>query len=139
MRGTTMRPYPNFRILERLSGITWADLTAQEPQLVELLWKAQQASTTCRGCSDLDRTFAPIRDALVELVGFAGRNHWHPVLGGSRAHAVAYWKLYDIVACLLPAARAGEAGEMRDRQREEAVAETGVTAPAALISAPAIC
>jgi hypothetical protein len=132
-----MTPYPNFRILERLSGITWADLTALEPRLVKLLGTAKQASTTCRGWSDLDRTFAPIRDALAELVGFAGCNHWHPVLGGSRGHAVAYWKLYDVVARMLPAARAGEPVETRHEKREEAVAETEVTASAALALAPA--
>jgi hypothetical protein len=132
-----MTPYPNFRILERLSGITWADLTALEPRLVELLGTAKQASTTCRGWSDLDRTFAPIRDALAELVGFAGCNHWHPVLGGSRGHAVAYWKLYEVVARLLPVARATEPEETRHEERE-AAAENEVTASAALAFAPAI-
>ena len=97
-----MKPYPNFRDTERLCGITWADLSALEPRLEELLWAARAASATCRHGWDVDRVFAPIRNILTELVGFAGRHHRHPVLGNAGAYQVAYWKLYDAVAGLLP-------------------------------------
>ena len=118
-----MKPYPNFRDLERLSGITWRDLAELEPKLGELLWGARQACVTCRRWSDVDRAFAPIRNTLAELVGFAGKNRRHPVLGGPEAYEVAYWKLYDAVAGLLPG-RAGGAAEAPEKQRGETVAET---------------
>ena len=117
-----MKPYPDFRDMERLSGITWGDLTALEPPLEELLWAARAASATCRRWSDVDRVFAPIRNTLTELVGFAGRNHRHPVLGGPDAYQVAYWKLFDAVAGLLPVRAAG-AEESLESHREESVAE----------------
>jgi hypothetical protein len=129
-----MKPYPNFRDTERLSGITWGDLNALEPRLEELLWAARAASATCRRWSDVDRVFAPIRNTLTELVGFAGSHHRHPVLGSAGAYQVAYWKLYDAVAALLPV-RAGCAEEPLQMQRGEIVAETcpaesAATAPA---------
>jgi hypothetical protein len=119
-----MKPYPNFRDTERLSGITWGDLTALEPRLEELLWAARAASATCHGWSDVDRVFAPIRNTLTELVGFAGRHRRHPVLGSVGAYQIAYWKLYDAVAGLLPV-RAGCAAESLQTQRGEIVAEPG--------------
>ena len=118
-----MKPYPDFRDMERLSGITWGDLNALEPRLEELLGAARAASASCRRWSDVDRVFAPIRNTLTELVGFAGRNHWHPVLGGPGAYEVAYWKLYDALAGLLPG-RAGDTAEAPEKKRCEAVAET---------------
>jgi hypothetical protein len=117
-----MRPYPNFRDLEHLSGITWRDLAELEPKLGELLWKARQACVHCRRWSDVDRVFAPIQGALAELVGFAGKHHGHPVLGGSGAYQVAYWRLYDAVAGLL-SGRAGSMEKAPEKQPVEAVAE----------------
>jgi hypothetical protein len=102
-----MKPYPSFRDMERLSGITWQYLVEREPRLAELLWAARQACVTCRRWSDVDRAFAPVRVALAGLVGYAGKHHAHPVLGSARAHTVAYWKLYDAVAGLLPGRAAG--------------------------------
>jgi hypothetical protein len=93
-----MKPYPNFRDLERHTGTTWSDMTALEPRLAELLWSARQACSTCRRWSDVDELFRPIGKTLTELVGFAGRNHRHPILGGAGAYQVAYWRLYDAVA-----------------------------------------
>src|SRR5262245_54029008 len=129
-----MIPYPNFRDTERLWGITWADLTALEPRLEELLWAARVASATCRRWSDVDRVFGPIRNTLAELVGFAGRHHRHPILGSAGAYQVAYWKLYDAVAALVPVG-AGGAEESLETPRGEIVAETcpaesAVTSPA---------
>ena len=117
-----MKPYPNFRDTERLWDITWADLNALEPRVEELLWAARAASVTCRRWSDVGRVFAPIRNILTELVGFAGRHHRHPVLGSVGAYEVAYWKLYDAVAALLPI-RAG-VEESLETPSGEIVAET---------------
>jgi hypothetical protein len=125
-----MKPYPSFRDTERLWGITWADLSALEPRLKELLWAARAASATCRRWSDVDRVFAPIRNILTGLVGFAGRHHRHPVLGSAGAYQVAHWKLFDAVAGLLPI-RAGGAEESLERQRGEIVAGTRPMEPAA--------
>lgn len=97
-----MKPYLNFRDLERLSGITWCDLTALEPRLEELLWRARTASVDCNSWSDVDRLFQPIWNELVDFVGFSSRNHRHPILGTTAAYEVSYWKLYDAIAGLLP-------------------------------------
>jgi hypothetical protein len=97
-----MKPYPSSRDLELLSGATWHDLAELEPRLGELLWEARQASVTCRRWSDVDRVFAPIRNTLADLVGITGQNHRHPVLASPEAYQVAYWKVYDAVAGLLP-------------------------------------
>jgi hypothetical protein len=116
-----MIPYPNFRDTERLWAITWGDLTALEPRLEELLWAARAASATCRRWSDVDRVFVPIRNTLTELVGSAGRRHRHRVMGSTGAYQVAYWKLYDAVAGLLPVPTAEASLETH---RGEIVAET---------------
>jgi hypothetical protein len=55
----------------------------------------------------VERFFSPLRNSLAGLVGFAGKHHRHPVLGSAGAYEVAYWRLYDAVAGLLPG-RAGE-------------------------------
>jgi hypothetical protein len=125
-----MKPYPNIRDLECQYGVTWCDLVDLEPRLEELLWAARQACVTCRKWSDVDRAFVPIRNTLVELVGFAGSNHWHPVLGATGAYQVAYWKLYDAIAGLLPD-RAGSAKGALDDEREEKVAESCPLEPVA--------
>jgi hypothetical protein len=124
-----MTPCPNLRDLEQLTGITWGDLSALEPGLEELLWRARRAGGTCRAWSDVDRHFEPLRTGLVELVGFAGKNHRHPILGSSGAYQVAYWKLYDAVAGLLPR-RAG-AEESTDQQRGEKRTESRAQVAAA--------
>jgi hypothetical protein len=97
-----MNAYPDLRDLERQAGTTWAELTALEPELEELLWATRQKNSACRDRCEAERTFAPVRNALSELVGFNGKNHRHPVLGGSGAYQVAYWKLYDVVAGSVP-------------------------------------
>jgi hypothetical protein len=106
-----MEPFPNFRDLERIHGIRWHDLVALESKLAKLLWEAHRAGASCRCSSHVDRAFAPIRQSLTELVGFAGRHRGHPILGSSGAYDVTYWKLYDAVAALVPATGAEEAGE----------------------------
>jgi hypothetical protein len=116
-----MKAYPNYRDLERVHGITWHDLVGLEPTLAELLWAARQACVTCRRWSDVERAFARIRDTLAGLVGFAGRNHRHRVLGSAGAYDVAYWKLYDAMAGLLPV-RAGGAEEALEKQPGETAA-----------------
>jgi hypothetical protein len=78
----------------------------------------------------VDRAFAPIRNTLAELVGFAGKNRRHPVLGGPGAYEVAFWKLYDAVAGLLPG-RPGGGEEAPEKQRGERAAETRPTGSAA--------
>jgi hypothetical protein len=82
----------------------------------------------------VDRAFAPIRDTLDDLIGFTGKHHRNPVLGGARAYAVAYWKLYDAVSGLLPGRAAG-AGENPERQRTRTVAEACPTESAAIATA----
>jgi hypothetical protein len=115
-KAKAMKSYPNFRDLERSSGIIWRDLSELEPRLEELLWRARQACANCRRWSDVDRLFSPIRHALVELVGFGGNNHRHRLLGSPVAYEVAYWKLYDAVAGLL-SSPAGGAAEPQETQR----------------------
>jgi hypothetical protein len=127
-----MKTYPNFRDLERLSGITWHDLVELEPRLGNLLWKARQAGAICLCWADVDGAFSPIRNSVVELVGFAGHNHRHPVLGSTGAYEVAFWKLYDAVAGLLPV-RAGGAAEALEKPRRKPAREScpaEATAPA---------
>jgi hypothetical protein len=98
-----MEPYRNFRHLEKLFGVTWRDLVELEPALEGLLLTAQEMNAECRRWADVDQCFVPIGNRLSGLVGFAGRNHRHPVLGSTRAYEVAYWRLYEAVAGLLPA------------------------------------
>jgi hypothetical protein len=118
-----MRIYPDFRDLERVSGISWNDLLALEPRLAELLCSARQACSAPRRWSDMDQVFSPIRNALTQLIGFTGTNHEHPILGSSWAYQVAYWKLYDGVAALLRC-HTGGAEEFSQSQRGERVGET---------------
>jgi len=105
-----MKRYPHVRDLECIHGITWHDLTALEPELAGLLWEARQAGVRCRCWSEVDRAFAPIKNTLAGLVGFIGKHHRHPVLGGGGPYQVAYWRLYDAVAGLLP----GRAGGLEE-------------------------
>jgi anti-anti-sigma factor len=50
----------------------------------------------------VQREFAPLRNALTELVGFSSRHSRHPLLGSVGAYEVAYWRLHDAVSGLLP-------------------------------------
>ena len=118
-----MKPYPNFRELERLTGVTWHDLAALEPRPGELLWRARQAGVGCRCWSDVERVFRRVRNELAELIGFTGKHQRHPVLGSTGAYQVAYRKLYDAVAGLLPG-HAGGAVEAPEKQRGGPVGET---------------
>jgi hypothetical protein len=97
-----MEPYRNFRHLEKLFGVTWRDLVATEPALEELLGTARETSVICRRWADVDRIFVPVRNALAGLVGLAGKNQQHPILGSAKAYEVAYWKLFDEVVGALP-------------------------------------
>jgi hypothetical protein len=122
--------YPNYRDLERRFGVTWRDLAELEPGLTELLWSARQACVTCRRWSDVDRVFSPIRNTLARLIGFAGKNYGHSILGSLGAYQVAYWKLYDAVAGLLPG-RSGAVADTLEKQPGESLAETCPRASAA--------
>ena len=113
-----MKHYPDLRDVERQSGITWHELVELEPRLAELLWESRRACGTCRRWSDVDRVFSPIRGTLAELVGFARNGRGHPVLVSLGAYQVAYWKLYDAVAGLLPC-QAGRASEILETQQTE--------------------
>jgi hypothetical protein len=130
-----MKPVPKVRDLERIHGITWRELAELEPRLVDLLWEARQACVNCRRWSDVDRAFAPLREALAELVGFGGENHRHPVLGSAGAYQVVYWKLFDAVALLLLARASSADGPPKTRR--EGVAGThpaeSPTTPAARV------
>jgi hypothetical protein len=97
-----MEPHRNFRYLEKLFGVTWRDLAAMEPALKELLGTARQTSVICRRWADVDRFFVPIGNALSGIVGLAGKNQRHPILGSARSYEVAYWKLFDEVVGALP-------------------------------------
>jgi hypothetical protein len=97
-----MKPYPNFQHLERVTGITWNELVDVEPGLAALLWEARQAGAACRQWPDVDRAFVSIRNTLTELVGFTRKNCRLPILASTEAYQVAYWKLFDAVAGLLP-------------------------------------
>ena len=125
-----MSRLPNVQYLERIYGVTWLGLVEVEPRLVNLLCRARLASVACMRWSDVVRAFAPIRIALAELIGFAGENHRHPVLGGPRAYQIAYWKLFDAVAGSL-AGRADGAAEGPQRPRAVTRAETAPTELAA--------
>jgi hypothetical protein len=118
-----MKPYPNFSDLELLTGVTWQDLVELEPRLGELLWRARVTGAHCLCWADVDRLFPPIASTVVELVGLAGHNHRHPVLGSTEAYQVAYWRLYDAVAGLLPD-RNASAAEAPEKQRRETAGET---------------
>jgi hypothetical protein len=97
-----MNRYPNVRDLERIHGVAWLDLAEREPKLPALLWRAREAGASCRQFSDVAQVFSPIRNTLSELVGLAAPCSRHPVLGSVGAYEVAYWKLYDAVAGMLP-------------------------------------
>jgi hypothetical protein len=97
-----MNHIPNIHELERTHGVTWGQLAGLEPRLQELLWKAREDGACCRCREEAERVFAPVRNALGELVGFMSGQNGHPVLGSIGAYEVAYWRLYDAVASLLP-------------------------------------
>jgi anti-anti-sigma regulatory factor len=99
--------YPKVQDLERTYGVTWGQLVKLEPQVKTLLWRARLAGASCWAFPDVERAFSPVRNELVGLIGFAGKHQRHPVLGSAGAYEVAYWKLYDVVAGLLPGWRAG--------------------------------
>jgi len=105
-----MNTIPKVHDLERAHGVTWGQLAGLEPRLAELLWQARAGGVGCRDREDVHRVFAPFRDAVAELVGFWGR-HWNcPVLGSVGAYEVAYWRLREAVAGLLPRPAAGVRG-----------------------------
>lgn len=97
-----MNRFPRISDLERTHGVNWWQLAHLEPELHQLLWRARQAGATCRSRSEVDSVFSPVRNDLSALVGFSGRHSRHPVLGSLGAYEVAYWKLHEAVAGLLP-------------------------------------
>jgi hypothetical protein len=99
-----MNDCPNVYDLERIHGVSWCELASLEPSLAELLWRAREAGAGCRSWSEVPRIFSPLREALVEVVGFGGRHRSHPVLGSHGAYEVAYWKVHEAVTELLPCA-----------------------------------
>jgi hypothetical protein len=119
----------NVRDLEQTHSVTWDQLVHLEPGLEALLRSARCAGAGCRKWSDVEGAFSPLRNTLVSIVGFGGRHHRHPVLGSAGAYEVAYWKLHEAVAGLLP----------RPAGATEATAETNrtPTAAAPLPSTPA--
>jgi anti-anti-sigma factor len=92
---------PSGSDVQRTDKVTWDRLVGLEPQVQELLWRARIAGAHCRTFLDVQRAFGPVRNELVELIGFAGKHRRHPVLGSVEAYQVAYGKLYDAVAGLL--------------------------------------
>jgi anti-anti-sigma regulatory factor len=100
--------YPALEEVQRTYGVTWNQLVDLEPRLATLLWRTRMAVAKCSTLTDTLRVFGPVRDELAGLIGFAGKHHRHPILGSAAAYAVAYWKLYDAVAHLLPRRAAGE-------------------------------
>jgi hypothetical protein len=94
--------YPSVDDLQRAHGIVWSQLVDLEPRIETLLWRARQVGVRCRTRADVESAFHSLRDELTGLIGFFGKHHRHPVLGSVGAYEVAYWKLYDAVAGLLP-------------------------------------
>jgi hypothetical protein len=88
--------------LECRHGVRWYELADLEPRVQQLLWRAREAGAGCRNASDVQRIFSPLRNDLAGLLGFSGCHSGHPVLGSAGAYEVAYWKLYEAVAGLLP-------------------------------------
>src|SRR5262249_43196645 len=127
-RRKTMKYYPNIKELERIHGVSWHDLVQREPALEDLLWVARRLSISCRRWSDLDRVFAPVLDELIGLFGLHGKLHRDPILGRTVAYEIAYGKLYDAVAGLLPG-RADVAEKSPEDQREGTTPEPCPSVP----------
>jgi anti-anti-sigma factor len=109
------REYPKVDDLQRTHGIGWGELVELEPEVESLLWRARQVAAGCRTFTDVDRAFKSLREDLTGLIGCFGKHRRHPVLGSPGAHEVAYWKLYDALAGLLPGrvALGGHEGAVR--------------------------
>ena len=125
-----MNLFPTAHDLERSHGVTWGELAELEPRLHELLWKARAAGAGCRCREDMHRVFAPLRDALTELVGFMGRHRDHPVLGSVGAYEVAYWRLRDAVAqplILAPGAACGACDTAAEMEPDAAPWSVGLS------------
>src|SRR5262249_31662888 len=116
-----------------IHGVTWQELTELEPRLGELLCVARDACLTCRCWSDVGRAFAPIQNTLAKLVGFASKNHRHPVLCRRGAYQVAFWKLYEAVAGVVAGLLVGRAAgaEKALQKQEETVPKIGSAESAA--------
>jgi anti-anti-sigma factor len=100
--GVAVKHIPKVQDLERAHGVTWGELAQLEPRLNELLWQARAEGARCCRWSDVERMFAPYRNAIAELVGFRSRHSAHSSLGSVGAYEVTYWRLYDAVCGLLP-------------------------------------
>jgi anti-anti-sigma factor len=100
--GERVNVVPRVQSLERAHGLTWGELVGLEPRLAELLWQAREAGASCRAWEDLPRVFTPFRNAVAELVGFRSRHSRHPILGSVGAYEVAYWRLHEAIAGLMP-------------------------------------
>jgi anti-anti-sigma factor len=99
----TRQSYPSVSNVQRTFGVTWGELVDAEPQVESLLWRAREGGAHCHTFADVQRVFGLLRNELAGLLGFAGKHRRHPVLGSVGAYEVAYWKLYDAVAALVPA------------------------------------
>jgi anti-anti-sigma regulatory factor len=102
-------PYPNVEDVQRAFGVAWAEVVELEPRVEALLGRARMAGAHCRTFAEVARAFGPLRNDLAGLIGFAGEHQRHPLLGSDGAYEVAYWKLYDAVAGLLPGRPGAEA------------------------------
>jgi anti-anti-sigma factor len=94
--------YPSVHEVQRIYKVAWEEIVPLVPPLEGLLWRARMAGASCRTLTDVSRAFRPLREELAGLVGFGGKHRDHPVLGSTAAYEVAYWKLYDAVAGLVP-------------------------------------
>jgi hypothetical protein len=99
---TPRKPYPSVDAVQRVFGITWAQIVELEPRVETLLPRARRAGSGCRTLADVDRVFGPLRNELAGLIGFAGEHQQHPLLGSDGAFEVAYWTLYNAAAAVLP-------------------------------------
>jgi anti-anti-sigma factor len=104
--------YPSLSDVQNTFGVTWGELVEAEPQVESLLWRARERGAHCRTFADVERVFGPLWNELAGLLGCIGKHSRHPVLGGVGAYEVAYWKLYDAVAALVPAG-ANEATQVK--------------------------
>jgi anti-anti-sigma factor len=102
-QGQEPRLFSKLAEVERAHGVTWSRLVELEPQLENLLRQAREAGARCYTVGDVAQAFGPIRNDLAGLIGFAGRRHRHVVLGSAGAYHVAYTKLNEAVAGLIPA------------------------------------
>ena len=62
-----MNHFPKVQDLERAHGVTWVELARLEPRLDELLWEARTEGSRCHRWKDVERVFAPFKNALTQV------------------------------------------------------------------------